>query len=95
MALLPPGKFYTYTATTSSSMGFPIDWVAGIDWACQPISKQEKVWHGNAEGFECNECSDFYPMAELNLPEGSKEPSAFQCYCCRKGLKTLFGRGTE
>jgi hypothetical protein len=69
---------------------FPIDWNIGLDWAVP--EKQAKVVRGNAEGYECDECSDFYPMAELNMPEGSKNCSHFRCYGCRKGLITIFGK---
>ncbi len=70
---------------------FPIDWI-GIDWAAPISTKQCKVIRGNAEGYECDECEDFYPMAELNMPEDSKECTHFRCYGCRKGLITIFGK---
>jgi hypothetical protein len=106
MSNLPPPKYYTYQYTFGGRGGnganalqpqasifvpaFPIDWNVGIDWAVP--EKQKKVIRGNAEGYECNECSDFYPMAELNMPEDSKEPTKFRCYGCRKGLITVFGK---
>lgn len=54
------------------------------------IIKQKKVKVGNAEGYECTDCKDFYPMAELNQPDGVIEYVSFTCYGCRKGLKTFF-----
>ena len=107
MSNLPLPKFFTYQYTFggagSSSAAtvpqpnatifvpaFPIDWNLGLDWAVP--EKQAKVVRGNAEGYECDECFDFYPMAELNMPEDSKSCSHFRCYGCRKGLKTIFGK---
>lgn len=54
------------------------------------IIKQAKVKVGNTEGYECRDCKDFYPMAELNQPDNAKEYKTFSCYSCRKGLKTIF-----
>lgn len=51
---------------------------------------QRKVTKGDEEGYECIECQDFYPMAELNFPEGDKVHFEFKCYCCRKGLRGFF-----
>ena len=105
MSNLPLPKFFTYQYTFGAGGGgstiphsnatifippFPIDWNVGIDWA-GPI-KQSKVFQGNAEGYECDSCKDFYPMAELNMPEDSKECTHFRCYGCRKGLITIFGK---
>ncbi len=77
------------TATIPNAALYPADFI-GID-LCFP-AKQNKVWCGNCEGYECSECKDFYPMAELNMPEDSKDPIRFECYSCRKGLRTLFGK---
>jgi hypothetical protein len=59
--------------------------------APQPASppKQPKVKHGNEEGYECTRCADFFPMAELNMPEdvAVDDRVSFACYACRKGLK--------
>jgi NAD-dependent SIR2 family protein deacetylase len=42
---------------------------------------QPKVIHGNVEGYDCIKCGEFYPMAELNMPN-----KTFCCYSCRNGL---------
>ena len=76
-------------ATIPNSALFPLDFML-LDWAL-PV-KQSKVQHGNCEGYECADCKDFYPMAELNMPEDTKDPIRFECYSCRKGLRTLFGK---
>lgn len=67
---------------------FPI----GRIYATDPcvVTKQAKVVVGNAEGYECVTCKDFYPMAELNQPDNATEYTSFACYSCRKGLKTFF-----
>lgn len=98
MFLIP--KWYTYNYSFGSQIPaskptaptslFPIEWITGIDLVV-PI-KQEKVTRGNCEGYECITCKDFYPMAELNMPEESKDPTSFKCYGCRKGLITIFGK---
>ncbi len=46
--------------------------------------EQAKVKCGNAEGYECIKCNDFYPMAEINMPN-----KTFECYSCRKGLFSI------
>lgn len=51
---------------------------------------QTKIKVGNTDGFECTDCKDFYPMAELNQPDNAKDYVRFTCYSCRKGLKTIF-----
>lgn len=51
---------------------------------------QTKIKVGNTDGFECTDCKDFYPMAELNQPDNAKDYTRFTCYSCRKGLKTIF-----
>lgn len=92
--------WYTYnTSYPVSYIMFPLSGWGGfntvnvdpieIDFAL-PIEKQQKVQNGNAEGYECSECKDFYPMAELNQPENAEEFIRFTCYGCRKGLNTVF-----
>lgn len=77
-------------APSTAQIGFNLDFSGiGIDWAVEK-TKQEKVTRGNAEGYECEECQDFYPMAELNQPDDAKTFYTFKCYSCRKGLRTLF-----
>lgn len=61
---------------------------SGVDFAA--IQKQKKVKSGSTEGYECTDCKDFYPMAELNQPDNSEEYIRFTCYGCRQGLKTIF-----
>lgn len=51
---------------------------------------QLKIKVGNSEGYECDECKEYCPMAELNSPEGAKYFTSFICYSCRNGLKTLY-----
>jgi len=46
---------------------------------------QQKVMQGNAEGYKCTCCKDFYAMAEINMPD-----KTFKCYSCREGLVTIF-----
>lgn len=79
----------TFPTTYTSSAGFINMPITGLDWAI-PQSESEhvpqaKVKIGNAEGYECKCCNDFYPMAELNMPD-----KTFKCYSCRKGLAILF-----
>lgn len=61
-----------------------------LNTRCGGVVKQAKVTVGNAEGYECSRCLDFYPMAELNQPDEAIECTYFTCYSCRKGLKTFF-----
>lgn len=75
-------------APSTVQASFGLDFF-GIDWAVEK-TKQEKVTRGNTEGYECEECQDFYPMAELNQPDGTKTFYTFKCYGCRNGLSTLF-----
>ena len=77
----------TFYPTTGATTVVP-EWI-GIDFAAVP-AKQQKVRQGHEEGYECRECNGFYPMAELNIPEGSEDCHSFACYGCRKGLITLF-----
>lgn len=77
-----------YPTTVPSAPSGPWE-IIGVDLAALP-TKQPKVFQGNEEGYECRECNGFYPMAELNLPEGSEDCHSFACYGCRKGLITLF-----
>lgn len=58
-------------------------------------SKQLKIKRGNAEGYECMDCKDFCPMAELNMPEGSSEFTGFKCYSCRNGLSLFILKKRE
>lgn len=51
---------------------------------------QQKVISGDEEGYKCIACDDFYPMAELNYPEGNEIHFEFKCYTCRKGLRGFF-----
>jgi hypothetical protein len=60
------------------------------DQIIQEIPLQKKVCRGSEEGYECSECSDFYPYAELNSPPKEKEKFEFICYSCRKGYGRLF-----
>lgn len=69
-------------------IGIDFGFISSIPFA--PIIKQQKVQVGNAEGYECTDCKDFYPLAELNQPDNANEYTSFTCYGCRKGLKTIF-----
>lgn len=79
----------TITFYPTTVISVPQEHFIGIDYAAVP-QKQQKVWQGSEEGYECRDCNGFYPMAELNLPEGSEDCHSFACYGCRKGLITLF-----
>lgn len=77
-------------SSSNIQIDFNLDWSGiGLDWAVEK-KKQEKVLRGNAEGYECEECKDFYPMAELNQPSGASTFYTFKCYSCREGLRTIF-----
>ncbi len=79
-----------WASIDSIAIGSPF---IGIDYGYPVtviVSKQQKVKIGNEEGYECDKCKDFYPMAELNQPDGSDACTNFTCYGCRKGLKTIF-----
>lgn len=93
--------WYTYNtpyAVAYISMPFNYNGYAGMDSCVDDDSlsditvqsSQPKVQMGNTIGYECWECFDFYPMAELNEPEGASHRYKFRCYGCRKGLKTIF-----
>lgn len=79
-------SFYFTTGFTGTTSSKP-DEVDVITSATITPTKQTKVTRGNEEGYECISCSEFSPMAELNMPEGETEPYSFKCYSCRKGLR--------
>jgi hypothetical protein len=86
-----PGGFVTVNTF------FPTFYIPTTLWPVAPdlsppyqVVKQNKVKIGNAEGYECTGCKDFYPMAELNQPENSKECTTFTCYSCRNGLSIIY-----
>lgn len=97
MAIIPPMKnpIAWNAHNCSSSFGWiqlPLLWEDddAEDFSNAFDNKQQKICIGNAEGYKCTDCDCFYPMSELNQPEGSNEFTTFRCYGCRKGLKSIF-----
>ncbi len=94
----PKTTWYTYNSTYAPSYIFyPMGFGGFADIGnygnkeFELVSnKQKKITNGNAEGYECTGCKDFYPFAELNQPEHATTFTSFACYGCRKGLKTIF-----
>ena len=73
---------------------YPLMPIGGHPASSDKSAKQSRITIGNAEGYECSECQEFYPMAELNQPDNVDEFTIFTCYSCRKGLKTFFKKNT-
>lgn len=86
---LPPLKInYKPTIITPNFPVFFLDEALEVDFNDEdfrPEYQQPKVKQGNAEGYCCIKCKDFYDMAEINMPD-----KTFQCYSCREGLETVF-----
>lgn len=84
-----PLPTYTYTVSPTGYIQLNLDFPYGsLEYDNEAI--QSKIRVGDEEGYECTDCQEFYPMAELNQPDNAKEYLTFTCYGCRKGLKTCF-----
>lgn len=87
------GPSFNFSSQSLFTPAYPVQIVFGdISENSSELTpvKQSKIKRGNAEGYECGTCKDFNPMADLNMPEDSKDPTYFICYGCRKGLITVF-----
>lgn len=87
----PIGKTHTFTLDPSGQGYISFDFDLELPFTADyDTPRQQKVVIGNSEGYECTDCKEFYPFAELNQPENAAKFSSFTCFGCRKGLKSYF-----